>query len=50
MLCLEKFKESLEKFSVDENSISQINVGYEDIGDKTSKKQKQHILNVQLTL
>ena len=34
----EKFKESLEKFNVDQNVISQINEGYEDIISKTPKK------------
>lgn len=36
----EKFKESLEKFQVDETIISQINDGYEDIVTKTPKKIK----------
>lgn len=36
----EKFKESLEKFHVDETIISQINDGYEDIVTKTPKKIK----------
>lgn len=36
----EKFKKSLEKFEIDENVISQINEGYEDIVDKAPKKTK----------
>lgn len=34
----EKFKESLVKFNVSEDAISQINSGYEDIVSKTPKK------------
>lgn len=40
MPSLEKFKKSLEKFGVDENIISQINEGYEDLVDKAPKKMK----------
>lgn len=36
----EKFKKSLEKFEIDENVISKINEGYEDIVDKAPKKTK----------
>lgn len=36
----EKFKESLVKFDVSEDVISQINSGYEDIVSKTPKKTK----------
>lgn len=36
----EKFKESLEKFSIDEKVIAQINEGFEDIVSKSPKKIK----------
>lgn len=36
----EKFKESLEKFSLDEKVIAQINEGFEDIVSKSPKKIK----------
>lgn len=36
----EKFKESLEKFNIDEKIIAEINEGYEDIVTKTPKKTK----------
>lgn len=40
MPCPEKFKESLEKFNVDTDTIAKINHGYEDIVSKTPKKIK----------
>ena len=40
MPSVEKFRETLEKFNVDEEIISKINDGYEDIVDKSPKKMK----------
>lgn len=40
MPSLGKFQESLEKFNVDENIISQINEGFETIDSKTPKKER----------
>ncbi len=40
MPCPEKFKESLELFGVPDNTISQINEGYEGITSKTPKKTR----------
>lgn len=40
MPCPEKFKETLEKYKVDENIIEEINNGYEGIVSRTAKPKK----------
>jgi len=40
MPCVEKFRETLEKFNIDEKIISKINEGYENVVSKSPKKIK----------
>lgn len=40
MPCPEKFRESLEKFNVDQALIDEINEGYEDLASSSPKKIK----------
>lgn len=40
MPCPEKFRDPLEKFNVDSDTVAKINKGYEDVVSRTPKKIK----------
>ena len=43
MPSVDKFKETLEKFNLDEQIISKVNDGYENITTKSPKKNKSRL-------